>query len=163
MPTRISELEFDKVYTGILTDSPKEFGIFVEFEEYFTGLLHKTEFLDYDSGKSTYKVGDKIDFYVKDVSYKKGQYRIFLTLTQEGVNEEKLQWTKIKNMAENRTFAYTVDLNDRAISINIDGEDLRVALGKTNYPKRGNFPLVKVFKVDPINKRMKFDFVGEEN
>jgi ribosomal protein S1 len=44
LPQKVYELEFGKEYKGILTNKPYDFGIFVEFQNYYTGLLHKSEF-----------------------------------------------------------------------------------------------------------------------
>lgn len=65
----IGELDKSKVYTGVITGS-KDFGIFVQFEECFTALLHKSnlseeakEMLD----KGEIEPGMLILFYVKDI------------------------------------------------------------------------------------------------
>jgi len=92
MSVMVTELRFDKMYTGRLTNKPYDFGVFVEFENYYTGLIHKSEFENYDEISRTLRTGDTISFYVKDVTTKGNQYRIVLTLNQDQVNSEKLGW-----------------------------------------------------------------------
>lgn len=162
MPVMISELQFDKEYVGTLTNRPYDFGVFIEFENYYTGLVHKSEFENYDEVLKKMKSGDKLNVYVKDVTSKNGQYRIVLTLNPEQVNNEKLQWQTLRNRTENQSFRYSISESNNSISIEIDGENFEVALRRKDLERNLNkYPLVKVFKVDPINKRLKFEFVEE--
>jgi ribosomal protein S1 len=157
MPTMIENLQFNTAYTGTLTSKPYDFGIFVEIDEYFTGLIHSSEFEDYEKAKSTFKTGDKIDVYVKDITSKKGQFRIVFTLSPENTNAEKLAWQKLRERTENRSFSYTVDSKNNSIAIEVDGESFEVALRRKDLEKNINrYPYVKVSKVDPINKNLKF-------
>lgn len=163
MPLLISELQFDQEYVGVLTHSPYDFGIFVELNSYYTGMIHKSEFEDYESIRKKLKTGDSINVYIKDVISKNGQYRIVLTLNKETVNNEKLEWQSLRNKTENQSFRYSVDKNKNAISIDIDGESFEVSLRRKDLEKNlSRFPFVKVFKVDPINKRLRFEFVEEQ-
>jgi ribosomal protein S1 len=164
MPVMISELCFDKEYEGTLTATPYDFGVFVEFEGYYTGLIHMSEFEDYAAIRTKLRTGDKISFYIKDVTSKKGQYRIVLTLNKDQVNTEKIQWQTLRNRTENQSFKYTVDKSNSSISIDVDGEHFEVSLKRSDLDKNlAKYPLVKVFKVDPINKRLKFEFVEDES
>lgn len=164
MPIMISELQFDKEYTGILTNKPYDFGVFVEIDGYYTGLIHSSEFEDYETARKKMNAGDKINVYIKDVTMKGNQYRVILTLDKDQVNSEKLEWQALRNKTENQSFPYSVSENKNAISIEIDGESFEVALRRKDLEKNLNrFPMVKVFKVDPINKRLKFEFVEDNS
>lgn len=164
MPVMISELQFDKEYTGILTNKPYDFGVFVEIDGYYTGLIHSSEFEDYETARKKMNAGDKINVYIKDVTMKGNQYRVILTLDKDQVNSEKLEWQALRNKTENQSFPYSVSENKNAISIEIDGESFEVALRRKDLEKNLNrFPMVKVFKVDPINKRLKFEFVEDNS
>lgn len=164
MPVMISELQFDKEYTGILTNKPYDFGVFVEIDGYYTGLIHSSEFEDYENARKKMNAGDKINVYIKDVTMKSNQYRVILTLNKDQVNSEKLEWQALRNKTENQSFPYSVSENKNAISIEIDGESFEVALRRKDLEKNLNrFPMVKVFKVDPINKRLKFEFVEDNS
>jgi ribosomal protein S1 len=120
MSVMVTELRFDKLYTGRLTNKPYDFGVFVEFENYYTGLIHKSEFENYDEIMRTLRTGDNISFYVKDVTTKGSQYRIVLTLNQDQVNSEKLGWERLRGSAENQSFEYSIDRNKNSIKININ-------------------------------------------
>lgn len=160
MSVMISEIQFDKEYTGILTNKPYDFGVFVEIDGYYTGLIHSSEFEDYQNARKKLNAGDKISVYVKDVTMKSNQYRIILTLNKDQVNSEKLEWQALRNKTENQSFPYNVIEHKNAISIEIDGESFEVALKRNDLDKNLNrFSMVKVFKVDPINRRLKFEFV----
>lgn len=162
MSTMISELQFDREYEGVLTNKPYDFGIFVEVEGYYTGLIHKTEFENYDELRKTLKSGDKLKVYVKDVTSKGDQYRIVFTLNQNSVNNEKVQWQQLRNRTENQSFKYSINENKNSISIDIDGDFFEVSLKRKDLDQNlTKYPLVKVFKVDPINKSLKFEFVKE--
>lgn len=160
MPTMVTELKFDKEYTGTLTSVPYDFGVFVEFEGYYTGLVHKSEFDNYDQVRRTLKPGDQLPVYVKDVVFKNGQYRIVLTLDKNNVSDEKLQWQSLRNRTENQSFRYQIDEKRNSISIDIDGENFEVSLRSKDLNRNlSDLPFVKVFKVDPINRSLKFEFV----
>jgi ribosomal protein S1 len=162
MPTMIENLVFNKEYTGILTNKPYDFGVFVEIDGYFTGLVHQTEFTDYETIKKTLRTGDTLKVYVKDITSKGGQIRIVLTLNADSVNTEKLAWQQLREKTESRSFAYNVDARKNSISIDIDGENYEVTLKRKDLEKNLNkFPYVKVSKVDILNKSLKFEFVED--
>ncbi len=163
MPTMIENLEFDKEYTGILTNKPYDFGVFVEIDGYFTGLVHQTEFDDYDTARKNLRTGDTLKVYVKDVTSKGSQFRIVLTLNQESVNSEKLAWQKLKEKTQDRCFPYDVNAKKNSISIDIDGENYEVSLRRKDLERNlSRYPFVKVSKVDLINKSLKFEFIEDD-
>jgi hypothetical protein len=99
---------------------------------------------------------------VKDVTSKNNQYRIVLTLNKDQVNSEKMQWQSLRNRTENQSFRYSIDEAKNSISIDIDGENFEVSLRRKDLERNLNrYPMVKVFKVDPINKRLRFEFVED--
>lgn len=161
MQYRVSDLEFGKEYTGTLTTSPYDFGIFVEFEDYFTGLIHSTEFEDYAKIKKSYRTGDEIKFYIKNVTKKNKQYRIVLTLDPDSIDSEKKQWSDLRTRTENKSFEYDVDSKSNSIKIHIDKESsYEVTLRRKDLERNLSlYPMVRVSKVDPINKNLKFEFV----
>lgn len=164
MPTMITELKFGEKYTGTLTTKPYDFGIFVEFNNYYTGLIHSSEFKDYNSTRSTLKAGDKIDFYVKNVTNKGKEYRIVLTLNPEEIDPEKLEWDRLRSKTENQSFEYEVDSKNNSIKIYIDGSFYEVTLKRKDLEANINkYPKVRVSKVDPINKKLKFEFIESQS
>jgi len=71
----------DKVYTGFVTGT-RDFGVFVQFEECLTGMIHKANINEVFRDKlDEIKPGTEIDFYVKDII--KGGNQIILTQTLE--------------------------------------------------------------------------------
>ena len=75
MGSKIQELDLTKKYKGLVTGT-SEFGVFVEWDEVYTGLIHKTEFGE-ESHVSSFNPGDEIEFYVKEI---KDNNRLTLTL-----------------------------------------------------------------------------------
>lgn len=75
MESKIQELDLTKKYKGYVTGT-SEFGVFVEWEEVYTGLIHKTEFSE-ENTISGVHTGDEIEFYVKEI---KDNNRLTLTL-----------------------------------------------------------------------------------
>lgn len=160
MHLRIHELEFGKKYTGRLTNNPSNFGLFVEIEEYFTGLIHKTEFMNYYQIASKYKVGDEIDFYIKNVTKKNGAYRIVLTLDERNIDENRRYWTKLKKNIVGKTLSYFYDNeNDKFFIIDENGEHIPVHVEyddiKTSLYK---FKNLKIADINILNRDIKFDF-----
>jgi predicted RNA-binding protein with RPS1 domain len=161
MSEKISDLQFGKKYTGTLTNRPYDFGIFVEFEDYYTGLIHSTEFSNYEDIKRQYRSGDEIEFYIKNVTRKGKEYRIVLTTDPESIDAEKKRWDDLRSRTENQIFDYDVDQERSSIKIKIDDLEYEVTLKRKDLEETSkSFPKVKVFKVDPINKSLKFEFVN---
>lgn len=76
MDQKIQELDLTKKYKGHVTGT-SDFGVFVEWEDIYTGLIHKTEF---DNQKvAGFVAGDEIEFYIKEV---KDDNRLTLTFGQ---------------------------------------------------------------------------------
>ena len=162
MSAMIENLQFNKAYSGKVTSKPYDFGIFVEVEEYFTGLIHNSEFENYNETRKSFKPGDNIEVYVKDITHKKGQFRIVFTLSPENTNLEKMAWQRLRDRTENKSFSYTVDSKNNSIAIEVDGESFEVSLKRKDLEKNINqYPYVKVSKVDPINKNLKFEFTED--
>lgn len=164
MQYKISDLDFGKQYTGNLTTKPYDFGIFVEFEDYFTGLIHSTEFDDYNTIRKSLSAGDEVNFYVKNVTKKGKQHRVVLTLDPDTIDSEKKQWTDLKNRTENKSFKYDLGSKSNSIKIHIDADSsYEVTLRRNDLERNLSlYPKVKVFKVDPINKNLKFEFVESD-
>lgn len=166
MPMRINDIEFGKEYIGKLTNKPYDFGAFVEIDGYFTGLVHSSEFDNFDEARKTMKAGDEISVYVKDVTQKTNKqgvknYRIVLTLDNTTTNNEKLEWQQLKEHAEGKEFEFFHNSGMHNIEISINGEPYEIGIkrsmqGKIKY---SNFTAVLIRKVDHIHRNFKFEFV----
>jgi ribosomal protein S1 len=163
LPQRVHELKFGEKYSGILTNKPYDFGMFVEFQNYFTGLLHKSEFENYDEIMKTYKSGDQIDFYVKEITVKKGEPRIILTTEASKVPEEQVVWQGIKDRIEGHTLDYAFDKSSFTLQVIFPDADQTFTTdvshlkGKT---KISDFGQIKVTKVDAIRRQLRYDFLS---
>lgn len=162
LPQRIHELEFGKKYAGTMTNDPYAFGIFVELGGgYFTGLLHQTEFEDYEKFCRSL-TGPEIEVYVKDIVIKKGEPRIILTDSLDKVDEDKLVWQDFKNRIEGKTLSYVLDKSDFHIEVDMPDEDSTFRTdvshlkGKIRIPNSGN---VTITRVDTIRKNLKLEFI----
>ncbi len=97
MDQKIKELDLTKKYKGSVTGS-SPFGLFVEWEDVYTGLIHKTEFEN--EIVQGFRPGDDIEFYVKEV---KDDNK--LTLTFGSPVEKTLKIYQIKAEIEDGTIS----------------------------------------------------------
>jgi len=91
LPIKIQELDLNKKYKGLVTGCSK-YGIFIEFEQFFTGLLHTSKMdapTNEDFSNRKINAGDEIEFYIAEIAK---DDRIILTKESP---EEKLN--KIQN------------------------------------------------------------------
>tara|TARA_B100000963_G_scaffold176268_4_gene153342 strand:+ start:7889 stop:9082 length:1194 start_codon:yes stop_codon:yes gene_type:complete len=162
LPEKVSDLRFGKMYTGTLTNKPYDFGVFVELENYYTGLVHSSDFENYDDIRKNLKAGDDIDVYVKGVSYKKNQYRIILSLKKDSIPEDLVKWDRLKEDLEGNTFDFSEHETKRnTISMYYNGEAIELKLDK-QYRKLdlSNFSKVLIHNVDPLNKRLNYSLTN---
>lgn len=162
LPQKIHELNFGKKYTGTLTANPYDFGIFVEWQNYFTGLIHVTEFgNDYQKIAKEYRQGSKIEFYVKDISFKKGEPRIILTLNKELVNRDRIQWQEIKQQAEGKTLEFAFDKEDNKLEVFLPDDTVTYMDVDVNKYRKliQTCTKIRVEKVDVIRQYVNYGFV----
>jgi predicted RNA-binding protein with RPS1 domain len=90
LPQKIAEIQFDQIYEGTITGTSK-YGIFVEFDEIFTGLLHNSKMKETTLEKfknREYQPGDIIKFYISEISK---DNRIILTEESPEEKKKKIQ------------------------------------------------------------------------
>lgn len=115
IPDAIAELDTVTVYGGHVTGTT-QFGVFVEFNECLTGMIHKANINpDWQDRISEIQAGFEIDFYVKEVAKNK------IILTQ--VLRESL-WDNIKigqiidgEIKDNKNFGSLVLLDDETMGL----------------------------------------------
>jgi len=90
MDQKVQELDLTKKYKGIVTGS-KSFGVFVEWESVYTGLIHKSE-VDGNEKLISLQTGDEVEFYVKEIKDNNK-----LTLTLEKPLEKNVILQEISN------------------------------------------------------------------
>jgi len=161
LPQKIYDLSFTKEYKGRLTDKPHGIGMFVEFENYYTGLIHNSEFADYEKASRQYKAGDEISFYVKDVTFKKGEPRIVLTVDKSEVNEDRVRWQALRDRISGKTLEYTYS-HGSSIEVELPNSnewfDLEINQNRLrdNLKSEGR---IKIFSVDVLRQNIKFELL----
>jgi small subunit ribosomal protein S1 len=115
IPSAIKQLEYGEVYSGHVTGTTP-FGVFVEFNECLTGMIHKANVNpEWQEKLTSIKPGFDIDFYIKEVIKDK------IILTQ--IIRETL-WDNIKNgqtlngvVRETKQFGTLVNLDDETVGL----------------------------------------------
>lgn len=90
LPKKISELNMNSIYSGTITGTSK-YGIFVEFGEIFTGLLHHSKMKEITAEKfknREFKAGDTIEFYLGEITR---DNRIILTEESPGEKKKRIE------------------------------------------------------------------------
>jgi len=149
IPDAIKELKLGHVYTGNVTGTT-EFGVFVEFNECLTGMIHKTNIdPDWQDRIKQIQPGYEIQFYVKEIIK---DSKIILTQ----ILKETL-WDTIKigqvlsaKVKENKAFGTLVWLDEETIGL-IHTSELEKA-GK-NF-NDGQQAKVKVIAVERTNRKI---------
>jgi ribosomal protein S1 len=151
MDQKIQELDLTKKYKGSVTGS-SPFGLFVEWEDVYTGLIHKTEFEN--EVVQGFEPGDEIEFYVKEV---KDDNK--LTLTFGSPVEKTLKIYQIKEEVDNGTISPMAALVKRKKSgclVEIPEIGLMAMIPQDKVTsdiknvKAGDRIAVLIYEVDPI-------------
>lgn len=100
VPEKIKSLQKDKVYTGVVTGTA-DFGVFVEFDEFLTGMIHKSCINpEYRDKIQEIPEGTEIDFYIKDIL--KGDKIILTQILEETlwdtIKTNEVYQGKVKNI-----------------------------------------------------------------
>ena len=148
IPDEISNLEFNTLYSGRVTGTTP-FGIFVEFNECLTGMIHKANVTEeWQNRISEIKPGQVIEFYIKEIIKDK------IILTQ--VLRETL-WDTIKNgqviegrVKDVKQFGTLVILDDETVGLIHTSEMEKLGKKFTS----GQDIKVKVLSVDRSSRKI---------
>ena len=148
IPDEISNLEFNTLYGGRVTGTTP-FGIFVEFNECLTGMIHKANVTEeWQNRISEIKPGQQIEFYIKEIIKDK------IILTQ--VLRETL-WDNIKNgqviegrVKDVKQFGTLVILDDETVGLIHTSEMEKLGKKFTS----GQDIRVKVLSVDRSSRKI---------
>ena len=165
MESKIQELDLTKKYKGYVTGT-SDFGIFVEWEDVYTGLIHKTEFSE-DNSITGVNPGDEIEFYVKEI---KDNNRLTLTLEKplernviiHDLDKQIKDGTcepieaKIKHKRKN---GILIDLVEFGLMALIPQEKIGK---KTKNLKPGDDLLVTVYEVEPASGKIFAEPVNDQ-
>jgi hypothetical protein len=161
LPQKVSDLSFGQKYTGTLTNNPYDFGVFVEFQNYYTGLIHKSDFENDAAFKEFSKglrSGDQIDFWVKDVVQKKGDYRIILTVNPDSIDPVKKSWQSLKDGIEGQTLDYSYEKGSMKMTLP-DGQTISVSVSSQVMQDRSSEGQVLIQKVDVLKQNLGFEIL----
>jgi len=164
LPARMEALDRTQKHTGIVTGVSK-YGVFVEFEEIFTGLLHSTEMTPATLEKfNAYKycAGDSIELWVKDI---KGDKLILteidpaLKVDEMNIFKEKMEGTVRSMKALSvKPFGIFFEVEKDMIGLlslkELRKMDVRVEVGES-------YPLC-IATVDPETNKIYLTAIGNE-
>ena len=148
IPQAIQELRTNTVYQGHVTGTTP-FGVFVEFYECLTGMIHKGNISEsWQDRISEIRPGMEIDFYVKEINKEK------IILTQ--ILRESL-WDNIKigqiiegRVKDSKTFGTLISLDEETMGLIHSSEMEKI--GRKFQP--GQDLRVKVLATDRTNRKI---------
>jgi ribosomal protein S1 len=148
IPQAIKELNYDISYRGHVTGTTP-FGVFVEFNECLTGMIHKANVHpDWQERLGDIKPGFEIEFYIKEIVREK------IILTQ--ILRETL-WDNIKNgqvlqgvVKDVKQFGTLVNLDDETVGLIHTSEMEKL---KTRFQSSQEIK-VKVLSVDRASRKI---------
>jgi len=150
IPKAIKELNMESVYTGHVTGTVP-FGIFIEFNECLTGMIHKSNINPAFRDKiQDIKPGTEIDFYVKEVI--KGTKIILTQIIRESlwdsIETDQMIKGKVRSI---KPFGALIALDEETNGL-IHQSELD-KLNKNNL-KEGDDITVKVLAIDKLNRKI---------
>jgi small subunit ribosomal protein S1 len=97
LPTKMAELDLDKKYEGTVTGSSK-YGVFLEFDEIFTGLLHTSKMSKETKERFNnrgFKPGESMTFWIKEIS---NDNRIIISEEDPSTKRAEMEEFKTNNI-----------------------------------------------------------------
>lgn len=97
--SKIEDIDVEKKYTGTVTGSAK-YGIFVEFDEIFTGLIHTSKMspeMHSQFTKGEFKAGAPVEFWIKEVTDDK---KLILTDEDPSIRRNQIEEFKTENVGK---------------------------------------------------------------
>ena len=148
IPSAVKKLTYGEVYSGHVTGTTP-FGVFVEFKECLTGMIHKANVNpEWQEKLTSISPGFEIEFYIKEVIKDK------IILTQ--ILRETL-WDNIKNgqvlegkVRDTKQFGTLVNLDDETVGLIHTSEMEKLGRKFT----AGQDLKVKVLSVDRMNRKI---------
>lgn len=164
LPIKIKDLEFGKKYIGTLTSRPTNFGLFVEIDKFFTGLIYPTDFADYDEIKMKMKAFDEIDVYINDIVTDKENpniFKIILTTNPTNINWKKAKYHELNTSYKSRILNYTFNKEKSTITIETDGDDITIPVHWPYVEKyiEYGYKHIVIRDVDVIKEKVYLDFM----
>jgi small subunit ribosomal protein S1 len=161
---KVKELDMTKKYEGTVTGS-SEFGVFVEWDEIYTGLIYKTEFEE-NQIPNNFNSGDRIEFYIKEI---KDNNRLTLALnkpTEKNTIVSEID-SKIKEGIRVTTEARIKHKRKNGILVELPSYNLMALIPQERANKRvrnlkqGESLEVNIFSVDTTSGKIFAEVDGE--
>lgn len=149
-PKEIKKLNSEDVYTGHVTGTTP-FGVFVEFNECLTGMIHKSNIHpDWQDKIQSIDAGTEIDFYVKEIIK---DSKIILTQIQKDSLWDDISVGDLieGDVRDHKNFGVLVNLDDETVGLIHTSEKEKVS--NVSYDK-GSKIWVKVLAVDRMNRKI---------
>ncbi len=152
IPDEVKKLKYDTVYTGNVTGTTP-FGVFVEFNECLTGMIHKANInQEWAEKLDQIPPGTEIDFYIKEIAKEKGKFRIILTQILRETLWDSLEINqvvegKVKSV---KPFGILVSLDKETIGLVNSSE---VEKSKQKF-QEGQDIKVKAISIDRSNRKI---------
>jgi len=155
IPSKVKELTIGNSYKGKVTGKI-DFGVFVEFNECLTGMIHETN-LSEETKKSNIEEGMEIEFFLRDILKPKEGYKLILTQVQR-----PSIWDTIKNgqvfkskVISIKPFGVLVKLDDDTTGL-IQNPFLKKL---SSPPSKGDELEVKVLNIIKEERKIYLDVV----
>lgn len=153
IPEAVKKLKTDTVYEGHVTGIIPDKCVFVEFNEFLTGMIHKSNILEnYQEQMNNFHLGLEIQFYVKDFEKTAKKTKINLTQIQKESIFDKLKYGQKLTVKVKK-------VNTGGIVVSVDEEtdglihSSEVAKSEKTYCE-GDELIVKVLKYTKIDKKI---------
>lgn len=152
IPGEVKNLSYEDSYIGHVTGTTP-FGVFVEFNNCLTGMIHKANINpEWQDKIKEIKPGFQIEFYIKEIIKDRGNYKIILTQ----ILRETL-WDTISNgqvidgtVKSVKPFGTLVNLDDETVGLIHTSEMDKI---KKNFSSGDNVK-VKVLAVDRSSRKI---------
>lgn len=164
LPSKLAEIKRNSKHEGIVTGTSK-YGIFVEFQDIFTGLLHTSEMLPETLDKFNareYKAGTSIDLWVKDIKDEK------LILTEVDPSEKINEMENFRSKIEGTIKSLKV-ISIKPFGVFCEIEENRVGLLPVKEMRKvkkrmevGEFVNLCISKVDPETGKIYLSALNEK-
>ena len=150
IPEAIKELKTKTVYTGNVTGTT-DFGVFVEFNECLTGMIHKTN-IDPEWADKIKQIqpGYEIQFYIKEI-IKDSKIILTQILRETLWDTIKIGQTLTGKAKETKQFGTLIFLDDETIGL-IHNSEMEKG-GKTSY-NAGASVKVKVIAIERMSRKI---------
>lgn len=164
MESKINELNTRDEYTGYVTGAAK-YGVFVEFESFFTGLLHKSKMSNETLSRfndRNFKPGDPISFYITRIDHKGDNTKIILTDKKPLTEVE--EWKSL--MDANKVISVTViSSNHNQVTVKTRSGILTNLEGVTDHTLYdvGDRTLVQISDVQGDEEEFRIVLIPKDN